>query len=135
MMEKVNKTLSEWQNQLSDEQYYVTRLHGTERPYTGQYWDSLQKGIYLCCCCEQPLFSSVHKFISHCGWASFYQPIDDECVTEVDDFSHGMHRIETLCTRCDAHLGHVFNDAPHTPTGLRYCINSASLIFQAQEEI
>lgn len=131
-MEKLNKTLDEWQKQLSPEQYYITRLKGTERAFTGEYWDSLAVGIYICRCCEMPLFSSEHKFISQCGWASFYQPINAQCVGEIEDLSHGMHRIETVCQHCDAHLGHVFDDAPFTPTGLRYCINSASLIFKEQ---
>lgn len=133
-MEKVNKSYDEWKKSLSDLEFEVTRLKSTERAYTGQYWDSLEQGVYVCRCCELPLFSSEHKFISHCGWASFYQPITADCVTEYDDFSYAMHRIETVCSRCDAHLGHVFADAPHMPTGLRYCINSVSLKFQANSE-
>ncbi|MDO4222986.1 MAG: peptide-methionine (R)-S-oxide reductase MsrB, partial [Acinetobacter sp.] len=116
-MGKVNKTLAEWQSELSPAEYQITRLKGTEPPYTGEYWQTMQQGIYVCRCCALPLFSSAHKFMSHCGWASFYQPIDEQCIVEYADTSYGMQRVEIVCQRCDAHLGHVFDDAPDMPTG------------------
>ncbi len=128
-MDKVIKTDTEWQALLSPEVFYVTRQKGTERAFTGQYWNSTQKGTYHCVCCGTALFRSDAKFDAGCGWPSYFEPIDNGLVLEQRDTSHGMIRTEVLCAVCDAHLGHVFPDGP-PPTGLRYCINSLSLSFE-----
>ena len=131
-MSKITKTDQEWQEQLSPEQFEVCRNKGTERAFTGEYHDCKDQGTYHCVCCGVPLFSSETKFDSGTGWPSFYQAINDETVAEHVDNSYGMRRTEVVCQQCDAHLGHVFPDGPN-PTGLRYCINSASLKLNKEE--
>ncbi|MFC0268332.1 peptide-methionine (R)-S-oxide reductase MsrB [Kushneria aurantia] len=132
-MDKVHKSDQEWREQLTDEQYRVTRQAGTERPYTGDYQVEPVQGIYHCVCCGAPLFENEHKFESHCGWPSFDRPLADASLEEHQDDSHGMRRIEVTCRRCDAHLGHVFPDGPRDTTGQRYCINSVAITFHQGE--
>ncbi|MGQ7843578.1 peptide-methionine (R)-S-oxide reductase MsrB [Granulosicoccus sp. 3-233] len=133
MARKVEKSLEEWARTLTPTQFRVTRQKGTEAPFTGEYDGHKADGTYVCICCGEPLFESEHKFDSGCGWPSFYQPAKEEVIEEEADNSMGMQRTEVMCDACGAHLGHVFPDGPPDKTGLRYCINSASLDFKERK--
>lgn len=122
----------QWREELTEEQYQITRKGGTERAFSGMYYDHEGEGVYRCVCCDAPLFTSETKFESGSGWPSFYEPVDEDAIVERTDRSHGMSRTEILCAQCGAHLGHVFPDGPQ-PTGLRYCVNSASLDFEGAD--
>ena len=133
VMGKLNKTEREWQRELSPEEYRITRQKGTEPAFTGRYWNTKQQGTYVCRCCGTELFTSDTKYDSGSGWPSFYRPVNAGAIDEQEDSTHGMTRTEIICHNCDAHLGHVFEDGPQ-PTGLRYCVNSASLQLKTNEK-
>jgi len=134
MANNIQKSDDEWREQLTPDQFYVTREKGTEPAFTGKYWDNHDKGMYRCVCCDAPLFGSETKFESGTGWPSFFQPVAGENVVTHEDRSYGMRRTEILCARCDAHLGHVFPDGP-APTRQRHCVNSESLVFTDAAEL
>ena len=131
---KIEKSHAEWRSELTPEQYYVTREHGTERAFTGPHWNTKEDGLYSCVCCGKPLFNSDAKFDSGTGWPSFFAPVEKHAVAEYKDRSFFMTRTEIRCADCDAHLGHVFEDGP-APTGLRYCVNSESLVFVDEADL
>jgi peptide-methionine (R)-S-oxide reductase len=126
MARRVERTDEEWRKRLTEGQYEVSRRKGTERPFTGEYWNAEDPGMYRCVACGEPLFRSENKFDAGCGWPSFDRPVEEQAIETAEDPSHGMDRTEVVCRSCGGHLGHVFDDGP-TPTGLRYCINSAAL--------
>lgn len=133
-MKKVEKTEQEWKAQLNDLEYYVLRQSGTERPFTGEYYTHDEEGIYSCKACGHDLFQSTHKFHSGCGWPSFWGELESAEITQKVDYTHGMNRIELLCSNCNSHLGHIFNDGPKKLGGMRYCINSVCLDFRPKEK-
>ena len=133
MSQELPRTDDEWRGILTPEQFHVLRKKGTERPFTGEYWNHHEQGVYRCAGCGEELFDSSTKFDSHCGWPSFFDSLDKSRIREIEDDSHGMHRVEVVCSRCGGHLGHVFPDGPR-PTGVQYCINSVSIQFDSSSD-